>query len=413
MQLHSSKTTNWVFFLNAWNCLFKWWNLVRLRRIWLLRNRSIYCVGQGEHSRGLGTAYVWYSLSHRIFSAMRQKGGLLHLLKQTVSTNILRPVRLCRGELNICNWNLVQEGGTSLQCRRRLTVSIMTFLLVGSTWPIVQAARFSSIWDTFYPIIDVKSIYLFDTRRDLPDQVMEGEQGWVMQGVLSRASFRRPPVSCQITFTVLSLHISNIYAKKTGTAKKLILTLRAIMVSQEFDLVVDDFNGTAWRCRSRDNLSTIDEAFTDCASPAPPGIPPLWGPVSIPGNWADACGFLKPPGSQRFWKVNVHGAFSIPRSTLGLRLTDESCHHETWLHLNFVDWSNTWSKQGDHDRHISLKERLGACSYGNQKRRISEVMSDHSLQSWTCNHLHIHVSFDMTLTLSRSDSHHEHHVRLF
>ena len=23
-----------------------------------------------------------------------------------------------------------------------------------------------------------------------PDQVMEGEQGWVMQGVLSRASFR-------------------------------------------------------------------------------------------------------------------------------------------------------------------------------------------------------------------------------
>ena len=36
--------------------------------------------------------------------------------------------------------------------------------------------------DTFYPNIDVKSIYLHDTRRDLPDQVMEGDQGWVMQG---------------------------------------------------------------------------------------------------------------------------------------------------------------------------------------------------------------------------------------
>ena len=28
---------------------------------------------------------------------------------------------------------------------------------------------------------------LHDKRRDLPDQVMEGEQGRVMQGVLSRA----------------------------------------------------------------------------------------------------------------------------------------------------------------------------------------------------------------------------------
>ena len=32
--------------------------------------------------------------------------------------------------------------------------------------------------DTFYPNIDVKSIYLHDTRRDLPHQVLEGEQGW-------------------------------------------------------------------------------------------------------------------------------------------------------------------------------------------------------------------------------------------
>ena len=105
-----------------------------------------------------------------------------------------------------------------------------------------------------------------------------------------------------------------------------ILTLRAIMISQEVDLVAGDFNGTAWRYRSKDNLSTIDEAFTDCALPTPPGSPPLWGPGSIPDNWADVCGFLKPPGSQRFWKVQKHGAFSIPRKTLRLRPTDHSCH---------------------------------------------------------------------------------------
>ena len=89
---------------------------------------------------------------------------------------------------------------------------------------------------------------------------MEGEQGWVMQSVLSRASFRRSPVSGQKYFTVLFLHINN-YAKKKGITKKLILTLRAIMISQEVDLVAGGFNGTAWRCRSKDNLSTVDKAI--------------------------------------------------------------------------------------------------------------------------------------------------------
>ena len=132
--------------------------------------------------------------------------------------------------------------------------------------------------DTFYPDINVKSIYLHDTRRGLRDQIIDGEQGWVLQGVLSRASFRRAAVSGQKFFTVLSLHISNTCAKKKGIARKLILSLRAIVISQEVDLVAGDFNGTAWRYRSRDNLSTIDEAFSDCALPTPPGSTPLWRP---------------------------------------------------------------------------------------------------------------------------------------
>ena len=90
-----------------------------------------------------------------------------------------------------------------------------------------------------------------------------------MQGVLSRAIFRCPPVSGPNYFTVLSLHINNIYAKKKGIAKKLIFTLRAIMISQQVDLVAGDFNGTAWRCSNRDNISTIDEAFADCTLPTP------------------------------------------------------------------------------------------------------------------------------------------------
>ena len=69
------------------------------------------------------------------------------------------------------------------------------------------------------------------------------------------------------------------------------------------------------------------------------------------------------------------------RKTLGLRPTDQSCHHETWLHLDFVDWSNKWSNQDDYDGNIHLKERAAYYSYGTPKRLVSEVMSDHSLSS--------------------------------
>ena len=100
---------------------------------------------------------------------------------------------------------------------------------------------------------------------------------------------------------------------------------------------------------------------------------PLWGPGSIPNNWADVCGFLKPPASQRFWKVSKHGAFSIPRKALGLRPNDQSCHHETWLHLHFVDWNNKSIHQAYFNGNIRLKERPAGSSFGTQKRNISEV----------------------------------------
>ena len=189
---------------------------------------------------------------------------------------------------------------------------------------------------TFFPDVKVKSIYLHDTRRELPDKMMEGDSGWVLQGVLSRASFRRQPLNDQKTFTVLSLHINDVYAEKRGIGKKLILTIRAVMLGENVDLVAGDFNGAAWRRDNSNNFSIIEEAFADCALPMPPGSTPLWRPGSIPGNWADVCGFLEPPESDRQWKVRLHGALSIHRDVLGLRPSDESCHHETWLHLDFV-----------------------------------------------------------------------------
>ena len=81
------------------------------------------------------------------------------------------------------------------------------------------------------------------------------------------------------------------------------------------------------------------------------------------------------------WKVRQHGAFVIHHKALGIRQTDQSCHHEVWLHLDLVEWRSEQSHHERHDRRILLKDRSSPCHYGKQKEHISDVMSDHSLSS--------------------------------
>ena len=120
---------------------------------------------------------------------------------------------------------------------------------------------------------------MHNTRREESGQAAEGGQGWVMSGVLARAAFKQQAINGQKHFTVLCLHICNIFAKKRGIAKRLILAIRTIMTSHQVDLVAGDFNGTAWRSTSKGNItrSTIEEAFSDTNLPTPPGPTPLCG----------------------------------------------------------------------------------------------------------------------------------------
>ena len=84
----------------------------------------------------------------------------------------------------------------------------------------------------------------------------------MIQGVISRASFRRQPRGGKSFFTVMSLHINNNYAKKRGIGKKMLLAIRAAMLVKHIDLVAGDFNGPAWRRQTTGgNLSIIEEAF--------------------------------------------------------------------------------------------------------------------------------------------------------
>ena len=174
----------------------------------------------------------------------------------------------------------------------------------------------------------------------MPPTNIEGESVLEKQGIISRASFRRQPRSGQKFFTVMSLDINNNYAKKRGIGKKLLFTIRAIMLEEHVDLVAGDFKGAAWR------------RATSANSMAPHGNDtqptPLWVPGAVPGEWTDVCGFVKPPNSCDKWKVRLHGAFTIPRGTLGLRPRDQSCHHEVWLHLDFLLTTSVFTHDPGH-----------------------------------------------------------------
>ena len=61
--------------------------------------------------------------------------------------------------------------------------------------------------------------------------------------VLSRASFRRSPLSGQKTYGVVSTFFALSTPKKRCIAKKLILTIRAIVIGQQIDVFAGDFNG--------------------------------------------------------------------------------------------------------------------------------------------------------------------------
>ena len=124
---------------------------------------------------------------------------------------------------------------------------------------------------------------------------------------------------------MMSLHINNHYAKKSGIGKKLLLTIRIVMLQEHMDLDAGDFNGVAWR---RTSALIVDPfALLKKHSLIPPGPTPLWGPGGVPGEWADVCGLLKPLGSETEWEVRMDGAFTIPFGTLSFKEKDQSCHH--------------------------------------------------------------------------------------
>ena len=105
----------------------------------------------------------------------------------------------------------------------------------------MEVAVFFFNKDTFHPDIKVSSIHLHDTRNVQHQVINEGQSGWVSQAVISRASFQRLPPNSKSFFTMMSLHINH-FVKKRGIGKKLLLTVRTVMLQEHVDMVAGDFN---------------------------------------------------------------------------------------------------------------------------------------------------------------------------
>ena len=115
----------------------------------------------------------------------------------------------------------------------------------------------------------------------------------------------------------------------------------------------------AWRSLSIVNRSTNDKAFMNNLSSAT-------GPHHCGGpDRFQTTGLTSVSTSIHLIQIGIgryaaRGAFSIPRKIRGLCRTDQSCHHETWLHLDFVDWriSNHITKNFTDEFHSKSVLRL-------------------------------------------------------
>ena len=314
---------NSVPFLSVWYCRFQMMkscpvtkNLTPQEQIYLLRG-----------SRWALTK-SWYSIFVDIHRATADFRGASEMRPATSSyTNSVNKhfatLSIVKRRLSIYNWNPgLRRGKRCLRetdCRKvayhdlargvRICWS-RAFSRITSTWPITQVVQSSSTWGHLPPLCQCQ-IHLPSWHKTGFARSSHGRRTGMglincsFTCLISAITSDRPEVLC----SALSLHISNVYAKKKSIAKKLSLTLRAFMISQEVDLVAGDFNGTAWRHRGKDNLSTTDEAFMDSILPTPLGphhcgdLDPLWtiGRTSVdfsnhlalsdPGKWISTVHF--------------------------------------------------------------------------------------------------------------------------
>ena len=75
-------------------------------------------------------------------------------------------------------------------------------------------------------------------------------------------------------------------------------------------------------------------------------------------------------GSENEWQVRMRGAFTIPCGVLGLKETDESCHHEVWIHLLHVNVRLVDRvSRDDNSRRPNSRKRNSPYGHSKEKRQ--------------------------------------------
>ena len=186
---------------------------------------------------------------------MRLKEFSLPLLRRVASTNTFPLNHLYRKgsafrtgtlgpavERKTLLRNKLWGSGISLLCKRHLSMSNMKFFMndfFSTRTPSTLTS--ASNRSTFMTRDEVRKIILLKENRDGFYKAFFHVPLFVeLQPVVRRSLLYYRCTSA------ISL------PRKKGIAKKIIQTLRAIMISQDVDLVASDFKGTAWRCRSRE-----------------------------------------------------------------------------------------------------------------------------------------------------------------
>ena len=93
--------------------------------------------------------------------------------------------------------------GTLLQYEKRSSISSMRLM---NHFYIIQIAGCAVL---FSKDVRVNSVYILDTRTWHQQVVKEGQSGWVLQAVISRASFWRIPCNGKSCFTMMSPTFTN------------------------------------------------------------------------------------------------------------------------------------------------------------------------------------------------------------
>ena len=213
------------------------------------------------------------------------------------------------------------------------------------------------------------------TFRVLPDKVVEGDSGWVLQGVLSRASFRRQPSSDQKTFTVMSRQET--WHRKEADPYDSCSDARRKGgfggLPSSTELRGDESSATILKSLKRPLLTALCRCL-----PAPHRCGVL-EQFQVSGlTFVDSSNLLILMDNGKF--VSTAHSPSTTKLLVSARLTRVAITRPG----STLILSNGAAKQSHrerHDRKVLLKERSAPYHHGKQKGHISGVMSDHSLSS--------------------------------